>query len=190
MRKRKSTTAAVVVLALGSIGGPDSGLPVGAGLGISSAAARVRADRSRRLERLFRVSAGPPTRTIQRVALHGSVSRLDRVGRGAAAGSGVAGQHGKRPGRYVIVPAAKSALPWFAEAFRLLKDKFLSQLRAAGTKATATLVAEVEELARVRLTGLKASSEASYRKAWNRWAVYAASRGMPLLPATEVGVLA
>ena len=81
-------------------------------------------------------------------------------------------------------------MPWFAEAFRLLKAKFLSQLRAAGTEATETLVSEVEELARVRLTGLKASSEASYRKAWNRWAGYAASRGMPLLPATEVGVLA
>ena len=90
----------------------------------------------------------------------------------------------------MIVPAVKSALPWFDEAFRLLKDRFLSQLRAAGTEATATLVAEVEELARVRLTGLKASSEGSYRKAWNRWAEYAASRGMPLLPATEVGVLA
>ena len=86
--------------------------------------------------------------------------------------------------------ARESRLPWYAEAFVLLTDKFRLQLWQAGTVLTSQLTHEVEELARTRLSGLAPKSEDSYRKAWNRWAAYAMSRGMCALPVTEVGVLA
>ena len=45
-------------------------------------------------------------------------------------------------------------------------------------------------MVRTRLSGLQDGTEATYRKAWNRWAAYAVSRGMAVLPVVEVGVLA
>ena len=63
----------------------------------------------------------------------------------------------------MIVRAAASQMAWFADVVELLQERFLSQLRGTGAVATATLVAEVEEFARVRQTGLKASPEGSCR---------------------------
>ena len=80
-----------------------------------------------------------------------------------------------------------SKLPWYDAAADLWRSRYLQQL---GGEITTQLRDEVEELVRTRLSGLQDGTEATYRKAWNRWAAYAVSRGMAVLPVVEVGVLA
>lgn len=84
--------------------------------------------------------------------------------------------------------AVASKLPWYDAAARLWTERYTADLGL--TELTPVLQAEIQQLVHTRLSGLKSGTEATYRKAWNRWANYAESRGMRLLPATEVGVLA
>ena len=81
-----------------------------------------------------------------------------------------------------------SKLPWYDAAATMWREQYTSEL--ALEKLTDVLKEEIDQLVQTRLGGLAGGTEATYRKAWNRWAAYASSRGMRQLPATEVGVLA
>ena len=86
-------------------------------------------------------------------------------------------------------PDQKNLLPWFDAAAEVLFATYLAALHVEG-EPSPLLLEEVGSLVRTRLSGLKLSSQATYRKGWNRWMAYARSRGLRVLPATEVGVLA
>eukprot|EP01046_Picozoa_sp_COSAG06_P028629 COSAG06_NODE_2593_length_6607_cov_2.577904_7_plen_85_part_00 len=54
----------IVVPAAGGDSRADPGLRMGYAVGLSAAAARVRSNRARQLERVLRVSSGPPSRFL------------------------------------------------------------------------------------------------------------------------------
>ena len=88
-----------------------------------------------------------------------------------------------------MAPAKKNLLPWYEAAAEVLFSQYLSDLQLVGAPSD-QLLKEVSDLVVTRLSGLKLSSQSTYRSSWNRWAVYARSRGMHVLPVTEIGVLA
>ena len=88
-----------------------------------------------------------------------------------------------------MAPAKKNLLPWYEAAAEVLFSQYLGGLQLVGAPSD-QLLKEVSDLVVTRLSGLKLSSQSTYRSSWNRWAVYARSRGMHVLPVTEIGVLA
>lgn len=90
-----------------------------------------------------------------------------------------------------MAPERRNLLPWYEAAAELLFAKYMADLQLESDEVPSQqLLSEVGSLVSTRLSGLKLSSQATYRKGWNRWTQYAKSRGLKVLPATEVGVLA
>lgn len=86
-------------------------------------------------------------------------------------------------------PQEKSSLPWFTAAADFFMRKYVAGLTDRGVEVTEKVLADVNELVRTRLAGLKRSTEASYKGKWFRWQAFAASRGMDAVPVTLVGTL-